>query len=975
MQRRGLKRVATLDGRAGGPPGRLACFAALLLALAGPAQATLPDAITMHHGTQAALPVLANDTGTLVAASVFIDTPPAAGSATPLSDGRIRYAHTNGLPAGDSFTYRVVDSSGVTSTPETVTITFSAQARLAATTLALPDQPPATSYEVVDAFPGLTFSAPTSLENAPGDTNHLFVVERAGRIHVITNIASASPEKVLFLDINTQVFSDNELGMKGMAFHPGYATNRLFYVTYCTTQSTVRLSRFERATNDYHYADPATELVLIEQTNNGTIHNIDEVTFGPDGYLYVGFGDEGQVGDTQTNSQTITRNFWSSILRIDPDKQPGNLEPNPHPAIRTNGAGLAYYSVPTNNPFVGATQFNGSAVNPAEVRTEFYAVGFRNPWQFSFDPLTDELWVGDVGHQSWEKVCVLPAGGNAGWAFFEGTYPGPRTPPPGFTYNQPVWEYPHGDGLYEGSAICGGLVVRGPRYPDLDGKYLCADIIKGHIWTIQRAGFTTLVERIAGDSSIIVQFGLDPSNGDVLMVGYDAGKILRLLVNTNVVAFPPTLADTGLFADLADLTPNPGVVPYELNLPFWSDYALKRRWFALTNLTDAIGYAREEPWASPPGMAWVKHFDLELDRGNPATRQRVETRVIVRTTNGMYGVSYRWNEAGTEAELVPDGGVGFALAITNAGQPGVQHWQIPSRAQCRFCHEQGAAFALGFSTRQLNRTGTLAGVSGNFIDRLAAAGYFSNAVDAATLRGRHLRPDESAYSLEARARSWLAVNCAYCHRGAASSVPGNWDGRIEIRLADCNVVRVPAAEDGGDTNNLLLVPGDAAHSILWNRLAATNGFSRMPPLGTSELDPAGVQLVANWIAQELAGWQDYAAWQLAQFGSTNAPDSAPGDDPDGDLRSNYEEFLAYSSPTNPASYWTGDIRLADGQAEVSHALFNRGVRVETSTNLAEWMTWLVEGNDGLPRATGTVVRLTGPSTNGPAFFRFQLEER
>ena len=136
MQRRGLKRVATLDGRAGGPPGRCVCFTALLLALAGPAQATLPDAITMHHGTQAALPVLANDTGTLVAASVFIDTPPAAGSATPLSDGRIRYAHTNGLPAGDSFTYRVVDSSGITSTPETVTITFSAQARLAATTLA-----------------------------------------------------------------------------------------------------------------------------------------------------------------------------------------------------------------------------------------------------------------------------------------------------------------------------------------------------------------------------------------------------------------------------------------------------------------------------------------------------------------------------------------------------------------------------------------------------------------------------------------------------------------------------------------------------------------------------------------------------------------------------------------------------------------------------------------------------------------------
>jgi hypothetical protein len=362
---------------------------------------------------------------------------------------------------------------------------------------------------VVDAFPGQTFSAPTSMDAAPGDTNHLFVVERAGRIYVITNIASASPEKVLFLDINTQVISDNELGMKGMAFHPGYATNRLFYVTYCTTQSTARLSRFERATNDYHYADPATELVLIDQTNNGTIHNIDEVTFGPDGYLYVGFGDEGQMGDTQTNTQTITQ----ELLVLHPAHRPRQVarqsgaQPAPRRAHERRRPGLLLRA--RRQPLRGRHPVQRQRGQPGQ-RPHRVSTWSDSaiPWQFSFDPNSPT----SCGWATWatsrgRKSACLPAGGNAGWGFFEGTYPGPRVPPSGFTYNLPVWEYPHGEGLYEGSAICGGLVVRGPRYPDLDGKYMCADIIKGNIWTIQRAGFTTLVERIAGDSSSIVQFG------------------------------------------------------------------------------------------------------------------------------------------------------------------------------------------------------------------------------------------------------------------------------------------------------------------------------------------------------------------------------------------------------------------------------------------------------------------------------------
>lgn len=949
---------------------------ALALALAGAAFATTPDAITMHHGAKAAIPVLANDAGSWNVASVSVVTAPTAGTAVALSDGRIRYAHTTGTPAVDVFTYRATNLAGVASSVETVTVSFSSQARLAATTLAIPPQPPTTDYQVIDAFPGLTFSAPVSMESPPGDTNLLFVLERRGTIQIVTNISVPNPLATMFLDFSSAVTNDNgELGAKGLALHPGYTTNGIFFVAYNHASNTVRLSRFSRDGANPNIANPTSEVVLIDLQNDGRIHNINDPVFGPDGYLYLGFGDEGSSGDSETNTQVITKDLWSSIVRLDPDKRPGNLEPHAHACIPTD-AGVARFSVPADNPFVGATQFNGVAVNPAQVRTEFYAIGFRNPWQFNFDPLTGELWVGDVGHQSWESVSVMPPGGNGGWAYFEGTHPGPRWPPPaGFTNVPPVWEYPHDPpGPFTGSAVIGGLVVRGTNYPDLYGKYLCADVIFGHIWSVQRVPGTVVVERIASESTI-VQFGIDQANGTILMVDYDEGRIRRLVISTNASPYPQKLSETGVFADLADLAPNPGVVPYDVNLAFWSDYAAKRRWFALTNLVDTVGYARDEPWATPTGAVWIKHFDMDLDRGNPGTRKRLETRLLVRTTNGSYGVSYRWNDAGTEAALVPDAGDSFDLAVTNAGAPAVQHWRIPSRSECAFCHTAPAGHALSFSTRQLNRPGQLADAYGNFLDLLSAAGYLAPPAGDPQLLPRFLRPDEASYSLEARARSYLAVNCGYCHRGAASTVQGSWDGRAHVMLSECGLVLRPAADNGGDTNNLLVVPGQVPHSIVWNRIAVSNGFTRMPPLATSEKDPAGIQLVADWIAQELPGWQSYDAWRQAHFGSTNSPDGERGADPDGDARENYEEFLTRTSPTNAGSAWSGAVGLTNGAVEVSYDLFNRSVLVESSPDLVDWAPWSVAGNNGISLASGVAVRLSAPSTNEKTFYRFRIEER
>ncbi len=845
-----------------------------------------------------------------------------------------------------------------------------AQTRHAADLSAIPLQPPVERYMIVDAFPGLTFSSPLSLETPPGETNRLFVAERAGRLMVITNLA-APHAAIPFLDITNRVLDDGrEFSLKGFGFHPGYATNGFFYVTYCHTNTTVRLSRFTRDPSDGNAADPASELVLIEQPLDYIFHNFNDVVFGPDGYLYMGAGDEGQPGISNPNAQVITQDLWSAILRIDPDKRPGSLEPNPHPSIPTNASG-AFFAIPPDNPFIGATQFNGIAVNPATVRTEFYAVGFRNPWQFSFDPDTGDLWAGDVGDLTRESVRIVTPGLNAGWPYYEGKIPGPAVAPTGFVHHPPVWDYPHDIGPFSGSAVIGGLVLRAGRYPELEGLYLCIDHLSGHLWTIERSAGETNVTRIAGQGGI-VQMALDPASGDVLFADHNAGLIRRLVEVTNTIAFPQKLSDTGLFADLATLTPSTGVVPYEINLPFWSDYAAKRRWFAISNLVDGFGYARDEPWTTPPGAMWIKHFDLDLERFNTNTRRRVETRLLVRMTNGVYGVSYRWNEAGSEAYLVPDMGDLVDLPITNTG---IQRWTIPSRAECVVCHRPEAGHALGFNTRQLNREGTLSGVDGNFIDLLSGAGYFTNTPDTPALLPRHVRPTETNFPLEVRARSYLAVNCGYCHQGPGSIAGAEWDGRAQTLLEAAGLVRAIPLGNAGNTNNLLLAPGDETHSVILNRIAAANGFSRMPPLASSMLDYDGIQLVANWINQQLPGWQSYADWRLARFGSTNSPAGEPDADPDDDARSNWEEYLTYSNPTNDASYWTGEIALGPGGVEIGYELFNRAVFVETSPDLLTWTPWAVAGNNGMPLASGLVARFTvaAPPTN--AFYRFRIEPR
>ena len=211
--------------------------------------------------------------------------------------------------------------------------------RQANTTLVMPLNPPTTAFTTQDAFGTFsTFSAPIALATPPGETNRLFVAERAGRIKILTNLNSPGPA-VTFLDLSGKVVTDGENGLLGFAFHPQYATNGYFFIFYSTRESgplQQRVARF-KFTGSLP-VDSTSELVLINQDDGATNHNGGDIHFGPEGYLYIAVGDEGGGNDSFGNSQRIDLDFFSGILRIDVDRLAGNLEPNPHPSVVINGA-------------------------------------------------------------------------------------------------------------------------------------------------------------------------------------------------------------------------------------------------------------------------------------------------------------------------------------------------------------------------------------------------------------------------------------------------------------------------------------------------------------------------------------------------------------------------------------------------------------------------------------------------------------
>lgn len=811
------------------------------------------------------------------------------------------------------------------------------------TTLKFPPEPQVStgSYVLTNAFPGLTFDRPVAIASPPGETSRLFVAERTGRILVLNELRNPVPE--VFLDLRDRVFwssweghepdARRAEGLTSFAFHPEFAANGRFFVTYTTVTSTSqgqghhnRLSEF-RASADRRSASPGSEIPYITQFDEGDGHNINDVHFGPDRYLYVAIGDEGDGntgGDEFNNAQRIDKDFFSAILRIDVDKRAGNLAPNPHPAADTSR-----YSIPADNPFVGATSFLGRAVDPAKVRSEFFAVGLRNAWRISFDPLTGAIYEGDVGQHGREEINRIVKGGNYGWSFLEGSIAGPKAPAPsGHSFIEPLWEYSTGFGPDWGFSVTCGVVSRSSRFPGLYGHLLFADFVSGNLWAMN-------IDATPNDRPVwllgqtgIASFGRDPRDGDALIVKHDApGQIMRLGQPGSSAAFPGKLSQTGVFKDLRTLAPENGIYPFEVNLPFWSDNAIKRRWFSLPDVTADFGFRADQNWVLPPGAVWIKHFELELRPGDPASRRPVETRVLVRNSSGGYGLTYKWNQAGTDADLVSEQGENQSYTITENGKTRQQVWHFPSRQECLSCHTESGGFALSFNTAQLNRPVTHGAFTTNQIGALAGAGFLSSPPPGVHGLRKLAALDDATASRTHRLKSYLAANCAFCHEPGGSA-QGNalWDARLTTPLSSAGIVHGQLF-NSPDPNTRVIVPGRPDRSEMLKRIS-TLGAGRMPPIGSTVLDQAAIDLLTQWISQDATQFETFDQWSARVMGSV----ASPAADPDRDGGSNHAEYLAGTHPLQASSKLSLSARAQNGAFTLSFTQPpNRALLLESLT--------------------------------------------
>ena len=729
-----------------------------------------------------------------------------------------------------------------------------------------PDPPPPLQTRRV--YEHLRFPNATCLATAPGSDRFFVTQQYGGKVFSLPPDRDCR-EADLFVDTAALVARLNEkrpaadLLVPGavfhLTFHPDFLTNRFCYLCYTVgyrdesrppyAESTrvVRLSVVDDG--GVPRVDPASEVEVITWPAGG--HNGGCLAFGPDGMLFISTGDGGDhfPADGNKTGQDVS-DLRAAILRIDVD----------HPS---SGRG---YSIPPHNPFVNMTGARG----------EIYSFGHRNPWKMSVDRATGDLWVGDVGLEVWELVCRVKSGDNYGWSLFEGSNPVNSLWPQGPAPIAKAWaEVPH----TAGASITGGYVYRGKRFPDLVGRYIFGDWVTRRVWSIGTTGDGPgpLVDLVAATIRVI-GFAED-NDGELFIIDYDDGSIHELLPNDAVAdaaAFPEQLSETGLFADTRGHEPMPGVTSFEVAAEAWADGTRAQRLIGLPG-TGAVqlhpdkaqieGSMFSTKLVFPSGTVLAKTFTIEMEAGNPATNRRLETQLLQFDGRHWHGYSYAWNDAGTDAELVPSEGRVVPLTIKDSAAPGGRRelsWRFLGRSECQRCHNEWAGTTLAFTVPQLNRDVVLSngGPPVNQLREFRDRGVLEDVVVEPDLKAdpfavtrrpgtaaelpKLVNPHDTSASLDARARAYLEVNCAGCHRFGGGSVP-HVHLNAEIATADLDVVGMrPSRGDFSIADARVIAPTAAHRSTLWYRMA-TSGPGRMPHIGAEVVDDFGLVLIRQWI--------------------------------------------------------------------------------------------------------------------------------
>lgn len=688
--------------------------------------------------------------------------------------------------------------------------------------------PAASAIQLVPWLQGAGLNQPIALIAYPGPSNRVLVAERPGQIVLVANAAVTTPKK-LALDLSGKISVNGEGGLLGVALHPQFPQQPKLYVHYTTKGVfTSIVSQFTLSATTPDTFDLGSEVVLLSVPQPFSNHNGGQIAFDVQGHLLVGLGDGGSAGDplgAGQNGQTLL----GKILRIDVNHA-------------ENGKN---YAIPKDNPFVASKT----------VLPEIWALGMRNPWRFSVDPLTGQLWVGDVGQNKYEEIDIVEKGQNYGWNTMEGAHcykPAVGCDTTGLAL--PVLELPHG----EAKSITGGYVYRGKLFAGLYGRYVFGDYATKRFWaaTSDSKGVWQAQLLLASNFSV-ASFGTD-RDGELFALQLFPSAVARVeaVAPGGAAAVPPPkLSQTGCFASLQPLTPADGLLPYQLNAPLWSDGASKQRWIVLpagatpqpggVGPIDA-GETDQDHWDLPQGSLVIKHFAL----GKTA----VETRFMRREAAGWSMFTFRWLADGSDAELITGGGE-QTFAFQDNGQAVTQVWHYPSQAECAQCHQGGTPRQqlLGPSRAQLDRAASAtAGL--NQLQAFSLAGLLHKPVDPAAVTAM---PDVTALDsgqqpvsdVAGSARAYLHANCAHCHAPGLMPAQSAIDLRFGTPLAQMQACQMPPLlGDGGVAGAQLLAPGQPNQSVVWLRLSAPPGDAwQMPPLAVAKPHAAAQSLIAQWI--------------------------------------------------------------------------------------------------------------------------------
>ena len=662
---------------------------------------------------------------------------------------------------------------------------------------------PPKPFRVQRVYPGLQFNQPVELMSVPG-ANKMMILEVTGKLFAFDDDA-ACDQADLVIDFHP-LMKDFRRAY-GFALHPEFETNRQLFVAYAgdpvARPDGTRLSRFVVSENEPFQVDPASEDVLMTWPSGG--HNGCAIRFDSKGLLYFSTGDGARPfpPDEYNVSQDLT-DLRSSICRIDVD----------HPADGKK------YSIPPDNPFVDLPDACG----------EIFAYGFRNPWRFTVVPETDQILCGDVGWELWELIFDVQRGGNYGWSIFEGPQSIRSDVKQGPTpIRKPLVAYPHA----VGQSVTGGHVYRGTALPELQGAYLYGDYVTGLLWGLRHEGDQVTWNPVLAETGLPIITFAESAEHETLVVGYDGG-IYQLMRNqpTDLTSqFPRQLSETGLFANTPQMSPATGVIPYVVTAPCWEGDATSEYLMAIPS-GDPIQIAqRQRAWKYPAGTVFAKTLSL----GDV----RVETQLLHFDGINWQPYSYLWNDGQTDARLVDANGTEKQIRYTRAdGRGAATNWQIQNRAQCRACHGRQNGGAVGFTLENLGEQQVSQFIATKVIDREAPGKWGIVSM---------VSPDDQSETLEMRTRSYLAANCAHCHRrGGGGTVPA--DLAHSTSGDQMNVVDVgPSQGDFGISQAKVVAPGKPSRSTLFYRMA-TRGTGHMPKLGSWESDPLGLRLVHEWIA-------------------------------------------------------------------------------------------------------------------------------